>query len=232
MLQLRPAAERGSANYGWLNTHHSFSFGRYYDPEHMGFRSLRVMNEDWVQPGTGFGMHGHSEMEILTYVLEGELAHQDSMGNGSTIRAGQWQRMSAGTGIRHSEANPSDTDWTHLYQIWLLPNQPEVTPSYEEKTFFNDKERDGFRLIASPDGREDSLTIHQDAYLYLAQITPGKELTYSISSGRGIWAQVLRGKAELAGKELQEGDGIAIEEQSSLRLQAKEDAEVLIFDLA
>ena len=171
MIQVRKAAERGHFDHGWLDTYHTFSFGDYYDPAHMGFRSLRVINDDRVQPGQGFGMHGHRDMEIVTYVLDGALQHKDSMGNGSIIRAGELQRMTAGTGVRHSEFNPSDKEWVHLYQIWLLPERKGLKPSYEELAVGEEEKRGRFRLVASPDGADGSLTIHQDARLYLASLS-------------------------------------------------------------
>src|SRR5215469_14387876 len=174
MIRVRKAAERGHFDHGWLDTYHTFSFGDYYDPRQMGFRALRVINEDRVQPGQGFGMHGHRDMEIVTYVLEGALAHKDSMGNGSIIKRGALQRMSAGTGIRHSEFNPSDREWVHLYQIWLLPDRQGLPPSYEQKAFPEEERRGTLRQVASPTGEHGALTIHQDAWLYLATLPAGE----------------------------------------------------------
>src|ERR1041384_7639919 len=184
MLRIRKAHERGHANHGWLDTYHTFSFADYYDPANMGFRSLRVINEDRVAPGQGFGMHGHRDMEIVTLVLAGALEQRDNLGNGSVLRPGELQRMSAGTGIRHSEFNPSNDTPVHLYQIWLLPSAKNLTPSWEQKAFAADGKRDRFQLVASPDGRDGALTIHQDAELYLAELTPGPTLTPPLRSGR------------------------------------------------
>lgn len=232
MIRIRKADERGHFDHGWLKTHHTFSFGDYFDPDHMGFRSLRVMNDDKVQPGQGFGMHGHRDMEIVTYVLAGALAHQDSLGNGSTIRAGQLQRMTAGTGIRHSEFNPSDREWVHLYQIWLLPSRKGLTPSYEELTIGEDEKRGQFRLVAAPDGAAGSLTIHQDARLYLASLLPGQAVAHKLEPGRAAWVQVLQGQLALAGHNLVAGDGVAVTEENVLSVQASAASEVLLFDLA
>ena len=182
MITIRGSEERGGANHGWLNTRHSFSFDQYYDPRYMGFRSLRVINEDWVQPGHGFPMHPHRDMEIITYLLEGALEHKDSMGNGSIIRPGDGQRMSAGTGIRHSEANPSQTDPAHLLQIWILPERPGIKPSYEQKEFPAEEKRGKLRLIASPDGKNGSVTIHQDARLYVSLLQPGEEVIVTVDA--------------------------------------------------
>ncbi|HLW67412.1 MAG TPA: pirin family protein [Gemmataceae bacterium] len=232
MIRIRKAAERGHFNHGWLNTYHTFSFGDYYDPAHMGFRSLRVMNDDLVEPGQGFGMHGHRDMEIVTYVLEGALQHRDSMSNGSIIKAGQLQRMTAGTGIRHSEFNPSQTDWLHLYQIWLLPERPGLTPSYEELQAPAEENNGRFRLVASPDGAAGSMTIHQDARLNLASIVPGQTVEQQIQPGRSAWLQILRGRVSFLGNELSAGDGVAITNENRVAVQAAVPSEVLLFDLA
>lgn len=232
MIRLRKAAERGHFDHGWLDTHHTFSFGDYYDPAHMGFRSLRVINDDRVQPGQGFGMHGHRDMEIVTYVLEGALKHKDSMGNGSIIRAGQLQRMSAGTGVRHSEFNPSDSEWVHLYQIWLLPHQQGLTPSYEEVAVGDAEKQGRFRLVASPDGSDGELTIHQDARLYLAALLPGQAAAHPIEPGRAAWLQVLRGNVNFLGSGISAGDGVAITDENSVAVEATVPSEVLLFDLA
>ena len=231
MIRIRKAADRGHFNHGWLDTYHTFSFADYYDPGHMGFRSLRVINDDRVQPGQGFGMHGHRDMEIVTYVLEGALEHRDSMGNGSIIRAGELQRMSAGTGVRHSEFNPSNKDWVHLYQIWLLPDQNGLKPSYEELAM-NNQEPGRFRLVASPDGGEGGLTIHQDARLYLASLLPGQEASHDMERGRAAWLQVLKGSVNLQGNPLSAGDGVAITDENAIAVQAAGPSEVLLFDLA
>jgi redox-sensitive bicupin YhaK (pirin superfamily) len=232
MVQVRRAAERGHFNHGWLDTYHTFSFGAYYDPAHMGFRSLRVINDDRVQPGQGFGMHGHRDMEIVTYVLDGSLEHRDSMGNGSILRAGELQRMTAGTGVRHSEFNPSATEWVHLYQIWVLPQRKGLEPSYEELTVDEEDQRGRFRLVASPEGAAGALTIHQDARLYLARLLPGEVVTHLLEPGRAAWLQVLRGGVQVLGKDLATGDGAAVADESALSVQTVVPSEVLLFDLA
>src|SRR5690348_1651995 len=193
MIRIRKAGERGHADHGWLDTYHTFSFADYYDPAQLGFRTLRVINEDRVQPGQGFGMHGHRDMEIVTYVLDGALQHQDSMGNGSIIRADELQRMTAGTGVRHSEFNPSNKDWVHFYQIWLVPERRGLEPSYEQLAVGQQAKRGRYRLVASPNGADDSLTIHQDARLYLASLSPEESVAHPIERGRAAWLQVLRG---------------------------------------
>ena len=231
MIRIRKAADRGHFNHGWLDTYHTFSFADYYDPAHMGFRSLRVINDDRVQPGQGFGMHGHRDMEIVTYVLEGALEHRDSMGNGSIIRAGELQRMSAGTGVRHSEFNPSNKDWVHLYQIWLLPHRNGLKPSYEELAL-DHQEPGRFRLVASPHGGQGGLTIHQDARLYLASLLPGQEASHDMERGRAAWLQVLKGSVNLQGNPLCAGDGVAITDENAIAVQATGPSEVLLFDLA
>lgn len=237
MILVRKAAERGHFDHGWLDTYHTFSFGDYYDPAQMGFRSLRVMNDDRVQPGQGFGMHGHRDMEIVTYVLTGSLQHKDSLGNGSIIQAGELQRMSAGTGVHHSEFNPSDTEPVHLYQIWLLPDRKGLAPSYEELALGDDAKLGRFRLVASPDGANGSLTIHQDARLYLASLLPGQSVEQAIGPGRAAWLQVLRGNVNLSDCALSAGDGAAITEENSVTVQAVASSqatapcEVLLFDL-
>lgn len=232
MMQIRKAGQRGHFNHGWLNTYHTFSFGNYYDPQQMGFRSLRVINEDWVAPGQGFGMHGHKEMEIVTLVLEGALQHKDSLGNGEVLRPGELQRMSAGTGIRHSEFNPSAAEPVHLYQIWLLPGQAGLKPSYEQKSFDPAARRDRLQLVASPDGRNGSLVIHQDAGIYLASLDPGKSIAHELQPGRSAWLQVLRGSVGLAGAALVAGDGATVTDQTAFSAAADLPAEVLLFDLA
>jgi redox-sensitive bicupin YhaK (pirin superfamily) len=232
MIQIRRAADRGHFDHGWLDTWHTFSFADYYDPAHMGFRSLRVINDDRVAPGQGFGMHGHRDMEIVTYVLEGALAHKDGLGNGSLIRAGELQRMTAGTGVRHSEFNPSDGEWVHLYQIWLLPERRGLEPTYEQRAFSEEQRRGRFALVASPDGADGSLTIRQDARLHLASLLPGQAVTQSIGTGRGAWLQVLRGSANVSGHDLAAGDGAAFTGESNVAVQAAISSEVLLFDLA
>ena len=232
MIRIRKAADRGHFNHGWLDTYHTFSFADYFDRAHMGFRSLRVMNEDRVHPGQGFGMHGHSDMEIITCVLDGALEHKDSLGTGSTIRPGELQSMSAGTGIRHSEFNPSDKESVHLYQIWLMPNRRGVTPSYEQRAFSPAEKSGRFRLVASPDGKDESLTIHQDARLFLAALLPGQEVSQAIGPGRGAWLQILKGKVESGGMVLSAGDGLAITEEKAVTAKATSPAEIMLFDLA
>jgi redox-sensitive bicupin YhaK (pirin superfamily) len=232
MIRVRRAAERGHFDHGWLDTHHTFSFGDYYDPAHMGFRSLQVINDDRVQPGTGFGMHGHRDMEIVTYVLDGALEHRDSMGHGAVLRPGELQHMTAGTGIRHSEFNPSDREEVHLYQIWLLPDRKGLKPGYEQKAFPQEERRGTFRLVASPDGADGSLTIHQDARLFLAFLSPGEGVAHKIERGRAAWLQVLRGSVKVLGHDLAAGDGVTVTEEDAISVQATAGSEVLLFDLA
>ena len=232
MIRVRKAGERGHFDHGWLDTYHTFSFGDYYDPAHLGFRSLRVINDDRVHPGQGFGMHGHRDMEIVTYVLDGALQHKDSLGNGSIIRAGELQRMTAGTGVRHSEFNPSDKEGVHLYQIWLLPERKGLKPSYEELALGEEEKRGRFRLVASPDGAEGSMTIHQDARLYLASLLPGEGVAHEIVLGRAAWLQVLRGSVNVLGNDLSAGDGVAVTDENAISVQAVVPSEILLFDLA
>jgi redox-sensitive bicupin YhaK (pirin superfamily) len=235
MIRVRPADQRGHFDHGWLNTYHTFSFADYYDPANMGFRSLRVINEDWVHPGQGFGMHPHRDMEIVTYVLEGGLSHKDSMGNGSTILPGDVQRMSAGTGVLHSEFNHSKDESVHLLQIWLLPEERGIKPSYEQKNFSRDEKLNRLRLLASPDGREGSVAIHQDAELYTSVLEGGKVVDYDLKPGRHAWLQVARGNVEVNGKQLKHGDGAAISDESKLTITGRavsEDTEILLFNLA
>jgi len=227
MIQVRKAKDRGHANHGWLDTWHTFSFADYYDPRHMGFSALRVINEDRVIPGEGFSTHPHRDMEIITYVLEGALEHKDSLGTGSVIRPGEVQRMSAGQGIRHSEFNHSRSDPVHFLQIWILPNVQGVKPSYEQKRIELDG---GLWLVASPDGDNGSVMIHQDARVYAARLNGG-EVSHALAPGRRAWLQVARGTAKLNGMTLQAGDGTSIEAETSLRLAADGSAEVLLFDL-
>ena len=231
MINIRRSAERGGGDFGWLKTQHSFSFDTYHDPRFMGFRSLRVINEDWVQAGHGFPMHPHRDMEIITYVLDGALEHKDSMGNGSTIRPGDGQRMSAGTGVRHSEANASKADAAHLLQIWILPDRRGHEPGYEQKAFPEAEKRGKLRLIASPNGSDGSVTIHQDAKLYASLLQPGQEVRHELGQGRHAWLQVAKGAVELNGQSLNQGDGAAIGDEPQLTVKAREDAEVLLFDL-
>jgi redox-sensitive bicupin YhaK (pirin superfamily) len=232
MITIRRSDERGGGDLGWLNTHFTFSFDQYYDPRFMGFRSLRVMNEDWVQPGQGFPLHPHRDMEIITYVLEGALEHKDSLGTGEVILPGDGQRMSAGRGIRHSEANPSKTDPVHLLQIWITPDRTGHEPGYEQKTFPEAEKRGKLRLIASPDGKDGSVTIHQDAKLYVSLLAPGQEVKHELDKGRYAWLQIAKGAAELNGKPLSQGDGAAVSEEQKLTIKGTKDAEILLFDLA
>jgi len=233
MITVRPAADRGSANFDWLDSRHSFSFGSYYDPRHMGFRSLRVINEDKIAPGQGFPTHGHRDMEIVTYVLSGALEHKDSIGNGSVIRPGDVQRMSAGTGIRHSEYNASNTDPVHLLQIWIQTDTPGLDPSYEEKHFEVADRQNRLALVGSRDGRDGSVVIHQDVNLYAAVLAEGQSAAYEIAAGRAVWLQVARGSIRVGDRVLTAGDGAAISEAASLSLQgAEQGAEALLFDLA
>lgn len=230
-IAVRRAAERGHADHGWLKTWHTFSFGSYYDPAHIEFSALRVMNEDYVAPGQGFGTHPHRDMEIVTYVLEGALEHRDSMGNGEILRPGEFQRMSAGTGITHSEFNPSPDEPVHLYQIWLHPERKGITPSYEQKGFAEEERLNRFRLVASRNGDEGSLLIHQDARIYLATISEGTSVTQTFAPGRNGWLQVLRGSVSVNGIELDTSDGAALTAIGAATVTARSDAEVMLFDL-
>lgn len=232
MIKIRKAEQRGHFDFGWLDTYHTFSFGDYYDPSHMGFRSLRVINEDIVQRGRGFPRHGHRDMEIFTYILQGALQHRDSMGNGSIIRPGDVQRMSAGTGVTHSESNPSPDEAVHLLQIWILPSEEGITPDYEEKRFPEDEKRNKLRLIISPDAEAGSVRIHQDARVYASVLDANSEVSHELASGRHAWLQVAAGSILLNGVNLKQGDGAAVSEESKLTITAQEAAEVLLFDLA
>jgi redox-sensitive bicupin YhaK (pirin superfamily) len=232
MITIRPSKERGGGDYGWLKTQHTFSFSDYHDSKWMGFRSLRVINEDWVAPDGGFPTHPHRDMEIITYVLSGKLEHKDSLGTGSVILPGDGQRMTAGRGIRHSEANPSSTEAVHLLQIWILPDKQGHEPGYEQKSFAEEEKRGKFRLIASNDGAKGSVKINQDAKLFVALLAPGEEVTQGLGAKRYAWLQVAKGEVELNGKRLHQGDGAAISDEKQLAIKAREDAEVLFFDLA
>lgn len=231
MLTLRPANERGHANHGWLDSYHTFSFANYYDPKYMGFRNLLVINEDRVNPGMGFGMHGHRDMEIITVVLEGALEHRDSLGNGAVITPGEVQRMSAGTGIRHSEFNHSKTDPVHLLQIWITPNQEGLEPSYEQIAFSLEERLGKLRLIAAPDGRDGAVTIHQDVELYTAVLQPEQTVSYTLKPERHAWLQVARGSVMFNDRTLKAGDGVAVSQESTLTIRATDNAEILLFDL-
>lgn len=233
MITLRPAQERGSAYFGWLDSRHTFSFGEYYDPNHMGFADLRVINEDKVSPGKGFSTHGHRDMEIISYVLEGALEHKDSIGTGSVIRPGDVQRMSAGTGIMHSEYNASKTEPVHFLQIWILPERKGLAPGYEQKTFTAEEKRGQLHLVGSRDGRNGSITIHQGVDLYAAVLQESDEVSHTFADGRAAWLQVARGAVQLNDQTLTAGDGAAISGESLITLRgAANNAEVLLFDMA
>jgi hypothetical protein len=232
MIIVRPAAERGHFDHGWLDTRHTFSFASYHDPRHMGFRALRVINEDRVKPGEGFGTHAHRDMEILTWVLDGALEHKDSMGNGSVIRPGDLQRMSAGTGVTHSEFNPSPEAGVHFLQIWLLPRERGLPPGYEQKRFPEEERRGRLRLIAAGDGRDGAVTIHQDAGLWTALLQPGESVRHALAPGRSAWLHVARGAVSLNGSTLGAGDGAAVSDEAALEITGAADAEVMLFDLA
>jgi hypothetical protein len=232
MIVVRRSEERGHFDHGWLDTRHTFSFADYRDPRHMGFRALRVVNEDRVRPGQGFGTHPHRDMEIVTYVLEGGLAHRDSMGHGSTIHPGDVQRMSAGTGVTHSEFNASRTEPVHFLQIWILPDRTGLAPSYEQRRFPEEERRGRLRLLASPDGADGSVTVHQDVRLLAALLAPGQAVGHALAPGRHAWVQVARGAVEVAGQRLSAGDGAALSGETEVALQGIADSEVLLFDLA
>ncbi len=231
MITLRKSAQRGTTKIDWLDSRHSFSFGDYYDPRHMGFGPLRVINEDFVQPGEGFGMHPHRDMEIITYIVSGALEHRDSLGTGSVIRPGDVQRMSAGTGIRHSEFNPSATESVHLLQIWIQPEQKNLTPSYEQRAFSDAERRGQLRLIAAHDGRNGAVTIHQDADVYACLLDSGQTVKHDLANGRTAWLQLIKGEITLNGANLTPGDGAAIADERSLKIVTTESSELLLFDL-
>ncbi len=231
MITLRHRDERGVSRLGWLDSRHTFSFDHYYDPRHMGFRSLRVINDDRIAPGAGFPTHGHRDMEIVSYVLAGALDHKDSMGTGSTIAAGDVQRMSAGTGVMHSEFNHSQSEPGHFLQIWILPERKGLVPGYEQRTFSTQEKRGRLRLVASRDGRDGSVTIHQDADLYATVLESGEGVTHALRPGRAAWLQVARGKVLVNGTALETGDGASVAGEPALEIEGKEAAEVLLFDL-
>ncbi len=232
MITVRPAAERGTADLGWLDSRHTFSFGDYYDPKQMGFGPLRVINEDRVRPGAGFDTHGHKDMEIISYVLEGALEHKDSIGTGSVIRPGDVQIMSAGTGIRHSEFNHSKTEPVHFLQIWVLPDRRGLAPRYDQKTFAESEKRGQLRLVGSPDGRDGSILIHQDVEIYDALLGMSDTVRHPLPTGRKSWVQVVRGAVDVNGKAAGAGDGIAIEGEAALTITSRADgSEILVFDL-
>lgn len=232
MMTLRPASERGHAQHGWLDSHHTFSFADYFDPDHMGFRALRVINEDRVEAGQGFGRHPHRDMEIVSYVLDGALEHKDSMGTGSTIRVGDVQRMSAGTGVSHSEFNASKSDLVHFLQIWLVPAERGIKPSYEQKSFSEAEKRGKLRVVASPDGRDGSVTIHTDAILYAGLFDAGESAKLALAKDRHAWIHVARGKVRVNGRDLAAGDGAAISDEATVHVEGVDGGEVLVFDLA
>lgn len=232
MLTVRKAEDRGHANHGWLDSYHSFSFANYYDPQHMGFRSLRVINEDAIAPAKGFPTHPHRDMEIITYVVSGAVAHKDSIGNTEKVGAGGVQRFSAGTGITHSEFNPSSTKGLHLLQIWLLPEQQGITPSYEQKEFPTATKRGQWRAIANREAADGAVKLHQDAALYATILEPGEQLTYTLQADRHAWVQIVQGEVTLNGTTLDKGDAAAISNETKLAFEASTDAEILLFDLA
>jgi redox-sensitive bicupin YhaK (pirin superfamily) len=235
MITVRNAADRGHANHGWLDSHHTFSFADYVDPAHMGFQSLRVINDDRVAPGQGFGTHAHRDMEIISYVLEGALEHKDSIGTGSVIRPGDVQRMSAGTGVRHSEFNASKTDAVHFLQIWLIPKTQGIAPGYEQKTFSREEKNARLRLVASMDGREGSVTVHSDANLYAGLFSAGQSADAAIAKGRHAWVHVESGHVRVNGREMKAGDGASLSDEANVHVEgvdADAPGEVLVFDLA
>lgn len=231
MMTIRPSEARGHANHGWLDSHHTFSFGGYYDPDNMGFRALRVINEDRVTSGEGFDTHPHRDMEIITYPLSGAIAHRDSTGGTGLLRAGEVQRMTAGTGVQHSEMNGSDEE-LHFLQIWIIPEKRGLKPGYEQKAFTEAERRGRWRVVVSPDAREGSLTVHQDVSLHGTLLSAGESAEYTLAPGRHAWVQMARGKATLNGVELKAGDGVAVSDESRLVLTATEPVEALLFDLA
>ena len=232
MIAVRRSNDRGAVNMGWLNAKHSFSFGNYYDPDHMGFGPLRVINEDRIEPSQGFGTHGHKDMEIVTYIIEGALEHKDSMGNGSVIRRGDVQRMTAGTGVMHSEFNHSAEVQTHLLQIWLLPEESGLAPGYEDRTFAEADKKNQLRLIVSRDARDGSLQINQDADVFASVLETGASLTHQLRDSRSAWVQVIRGQVALNSEKLDAGDGASVSKSCELEMTALEEAEFLLFDMA
>src|SRR5436190_166245 len=232
MLKLRRASARGHADHGWLDSFHTFSFADYHDPAHMGFRALRVINDDTVAPGRGFGSHPHRDMEILSYVLDGALAHRDSMGTGSVIRPGDVQRMSAGTGVIHSELNPSRTEPVHFLQIWLIPSQRGLAPGYEQKTFPAEERAGRLRLVASPDGSDGSITVHTDVEVYAGVLGAGQAAELPLAPGRHAWIHVARGAARVNGHDLRAGDGLALSDELRVQIEGLDRGEILVFDLA
>src|SRR5687767_1107910 len=232
MISVRRSDERGHFDHGWLNTYYTFSFDQYYDPRYMGYRNLRVINEDFVAAGRGFPKHGHCDMEIITYILEGALKHEDSMGNGSVIRPGDVQRMTAGTGVRHSEQNASEREQVHLLQIWILPHTVGLEPGYEQKAFSEDERRGRLKLIASEDGRDGSVVVHQDVKLFASIIPAGEQVEHPMDQQRHAWIQIARGAISVNGEKADQGDGVMVAGESRLEIKAEENAEILLFDLA
>lgn len=230
-IKIRKSNERGFADHGWLKSYHTFSFADYYDPQFMGFRTLRVINDDRIAAGKGFGMHPHRDMEIISYVVEGELAHKDSMGNGSVIKAGQVQKMTAGTGVTHSEFNPSAATETRLLQIWIVPQKKGLRPSYQELKMQDIKKDSGLALIVSPDEKDGVVTIYQDVRIYLGRVSKASTVDYPIGKGRGIWVQMIEGKMKLNGNALEKGDGVSVDNESRINIDSGEKAEFLLFDL-
>ena len=231
MITIRKSDARGTGSHGWLESRHTFSFANYYDPRQMGFRQLRVINEDVVAPGRGFGAHQHENMEIISIVMEGALAHKDSTGGNGVLRRGEVQRMSAGTGVVHSEFNGSETEPVHFFQIWILPERPGVTPGYEQKLFPDDERRGRLRLVVAPGGTDGALNIHQDARVYSSMLDAGQRIEHTIGEGRGVWIQVAKGSLTVNGTALKTGDGAAVENESRIEMVADEAAEILLFDL-
>jgi redox-sensitive bicupin YhaK (pirin superfamily) len=231
MITFRDRMARGQSRIGWLDSRHTCSFAHYQDPAQMGFRSLRVINEDRVIPGAGYPRHGHSDIEIISYVLEGALDHRDGLGNGTIIRPGEVQRMSAGTGIRHSEFTPSKTEPVDFLQVWIIPDRAGLPPSYEQKTFPIDERRGTLRLVAAPDGRNGTVTVHQDARLFVANLEAGERVVHDIENGHGVWLQLARGILAVNGTEMREGDGAAVEEEPAIIVEAETHAEFLLFDM-
>lgn len=232
MIDVIRSADRGGADHGWLKSKHTFSFADYHNPSMMGFAKLRVVNEDWIEPGQGFGTHPHRDMEIVTYMIDGALQHKDSMGNGSVIQPGELQRMTAGTGVLHSEFNASDSERAHLLQIWILPEKNGLQPGYEQKLFPSEEKKNRWRLVGSRDGRNGSLTIHQDVNLLSTELDAGQELEYAFNGRRRGFLQVVKGTVEIDGSALSAGDAVAIVDQASLTVRAGEDSELLLFDMA
>ncbi len=232
MITFRDRSTRGQSRTGWLDSKHSFSFGDYYDPAHTGFRALRVINEDRIIPGAGFPRHGHRDMDILSYVLDGAIEHKDSIGNGTVIRPGEIQRMSAGMGVEHSEFNASQSEPAHFLQIWIIPEKRGIKPSYEQKPVPLEERRGKLRLVAAPDAPEGAVTLHEDARVYVANLAAGERISHDIAPGRGVWVQVARGIIGLNGTEMREGDGAALEDEKNATIEAETEAEILLFDLA